>query len=57
MVGYRREELTAGALQWADIAAPEYLTLDEHAHEEGLLRGACTPFETEYFRKDKTRPA
>jgi PAS domain S-box-containing protein len=55
MVGYSREELAGGALQWVDIAAPEYLRLDEHAHEEGLLHGACTPFETEYIRKDKSR--
>jgi transcriptional regulator with GAF, ATPase, and Fis domain len=42
-------------LHWADIAAPESLPLDERAHEEGLLHGACTPFEMEYIRKDKTR--
>src|ERR1700678_215850 len=55
MLGYRREELVAGDLQWADIVAPEYLPLQEHAHEEGLLHGACTPFEMEYIRKDETR--
>jgi formate hydrogenlyase transcriptional activator len=55
MVGYSREELMAGELEWADIIAPEYLPLQEHAHEEGLLHGACTPFETEYIRKDSTR--
>lgn len=55
MLGYSREELISGALQWADIVAPEYLPLQEHAHEEGLLHGACTPFEMEYIRKDETR--
>jgi formate hydrogenlyase transcriptional activator len=55
MVGYSREDLAAGGLRWADIAAPEYLPLDELAHEEGLLHGACTPFEMEYIRKDETR--
>ncbi len=54
MLGYSREELV-GVLRWADIVAPEYLPQHEHAHEEGLLHGACTPFETEYIRKDETR--
>ena len=54
MLGYSREEL-AGGLRWADIVAPECLPQHEHAHEEGLLHGACTPFETEYIRKDETR--
>jgi formate hydrogenlyase transcriptional activator len=55
MVGFSRQDLATGGLHWADIAAPEYLLLDEHAHEEGLLNGACTPFEMEYVRKDETR--
>jgi formate hydrogenlyase transcriptional activator len=55
MIGYSRADLTAGGLHWADIAAPEYLSLDERAHEEGLLHGACTPFEMEYIRKDASR--
>jgi formate hydrogenlyase transcriptional activator len=55
MLGYSRDDLTGKGLHWADIAAPEYLPLDEHAHEEGLLYGACTPFEMEYLRKDETR--
>jgi len=55
MLGYGREEFAAGGLQWADIVASEYLPLQEHAHEEALLHGACTPFEMEYIRKDETR--
>jgi formate hydrogenlyase transcriptional activator len=55
MLGYSREELIGGGLEWADIVAPEYLPVHEHAHEEGLLHGACTPFEMEYIRKDETR--
>jgi formate hydrogenlyase transcriptional activator len=55
MIGYSREDLTGIGLRWADIAAPEYSSLDERAHEECLLHGACTPFEMEYVRKDETR--
>jgi formate hydrogenlyase transcriptional activator len=55
MVGYSRAEFVADGLQWADVIAPEYLPLHERAYEEGLLQGACTPFEMEYIRKDETR--
>ncbi len=55
MIGYSREDLTGSGLHWADIAAPESLPQDERAHEEGLLHGACTPYEMEYVRKDDTR--
>jgi len=55
MVGYSREDLIAVGLQWADIVAPECLPLQEQAHEESLLHGACTPYEMEYICKDETR--
>jgi formate hydrogenlyase transcriptional activator len=55
MVGYSREEFIVGELVWANLVAPEYLPVLERAHEEGLLHGACTPFEMEYVRKDETR--
>jgi formate hydrogenlyase transcriptional activator len=55
LVGYSREDLLAGRLVWPDLTPPEYLALDELAHEEGLRFGACTPFEKELIRKDGTR--
>ena len=55
LVGYSREDLLAGQLHWPDLTPPEYLALDELAHEEGLRFGACTPFEKELIRKDGTR--
>jgi formate hydrogenlyase transcriptional activator len=55
LVGYTREDLEAGRLHWPDLTPPEYLGLDELAHEEGLRFGACTPFEKELIRKDGTR--
>ena len=55
MVGYSREELTAGDLTWPDLTPPEYSPLDDLAHDEDLMYGACTPFEKAYIRKDGTR--
>ena len=55
LVGYTREDLLAGRLHWPDLTPPEYRSLDELAHEEGLRFGACTPFEKELTRKDGTR--
>ena len=52
LVGYSREDLLAGRLVWPDLTPPEYSSLDEVAHEEGLRFGACTPFEKELIRKD-----
>jgi formate hydrogenlyase transcriptional activator len=55
LVGYSREDLQAGRLRWPDLTPPEYLALDDLAHEEGLRFGACTPFEKELIHKDGTR--
>jgi PAS domain S-box-containing protein len=55
MLGCTREELVAGLVRWDEMTPPEYKALDERAIEEIKLRGACTPFEKEHFRKDGTR--
>jgi formate hydrogenlyase transcriptional activator len=55
LLGYSREDLATGRLHWPDLTPPEYIPLDELAHEEGLRFGACTPYEKELIRKDGTR--
>ena len=55
LVGYSREDLISGGLHWPDLTPPEYLVLDELAHEEGLRFGACHPFEKELICKDGSR--
>jgi PAS domain S-box-containing protein len=55
LVGYSREDLASGRMQWPDLTPPEYAALDELAHEEGLRFGACTPYEKKLIRKDGTR--
>ncbi len=55
MVGYTREELEAGTLNWIALTPPEFAKLDQNCTEEMKTKGACVPYEKEYLRKDGTR--
>ncbi|NJM88336.1 MAG: PAS domain S-box protein, partial [Hydrococcus sp. RU_2_2] len=54
-VGYSRQELEAGNIDWLALTPPEYHDLDNRALAETDARGFCTPFEKEYIRKDGRR--
>jgi len=55
MIGYTRDELQRNEINWQTITPPEYAAADRKGLEDMLSRGACTPFEKEYFRKDGSR--
>lgn len=55
MVGYTRAELLAGELHWPAMTPPEYQPQDQQSVAELKQRGACVPYEKEYFRKDGKR--
>ena len=55
LVGYAREDLAAGRVNWAAMTPPEYADRDRQALEEIAATGFCKSFEKEFFRKDGSR--
>ncbi|MCU1324969.1 MAG: multi-sensor hybrid histidine kinase [Bryobacterales bacterium] len=55
MVGYTREDLSSGNLNWVAMTPPEYAYLDDRSSAELADRGVCAPFEKEFIRKDGSR--
>ncbi len=55
IIGYSREDLLSGNVQWATMSPPEYRAADEQALEELRQRGSCQSYEKEYIRKDGRR--
>lgn len=55
IIGYTKEEMLTGKLNWKEITPPEYLAQDERKIAQVQQTGYCTPFEKEYIRKDGTR--
>ena len=52
IVGYTREDLAARRINWIAMTPPELLPLDMNAIQELREKGAFTPFEKAYYRKD-----
>lgn len=52
MIGYNRQDLAAGKLNWRNLTPATYAPSDEQALEEITRRGVCTPYYKEYVRKD-----
>ena len=55
IVGYTREEVLSGAVNWLDLTPPEYRHLDHWALDELRRTGAHPTYEKEYLRKDGRR--
>ncbi|UBF24320.1 PAS domain S-box protein [Kovacikia minuta CCNUW1] len=55
MLGYLREDLHAGQMNWVEMTPAQYHLVDRQALEEQAATGVCTPFEKEYYRKDGSR--
>jgi PAS domain S-box-containing protein len=54
MVGYDREDLVSGRMNWAELTPPEWRGRDARAVAEMRTTGTVPACEKEYFRKDGT---
>jgi PAS domain S-box-containing protein len=55
MVGYTRQDLEAGKIDWKKMTPPEFWSADARAIQELRQKGTCAPFEKEHIRKDGRR--
>ncbi|MEN3296209.1 MAG: hypothetical protein V7642_5462 [Burkholderiales bacterium] len=55
MVGYSRDDMLAGSIQWSAMTPPEYRDADQWAMKELQRSGTLTRYEKEYIRKDGSR--
>src|SRR4029077_20564364 len=55
MVGYSRQDLRAGKIDWKSMTPPEFQAADIRAIHELQQTGTCAPFEKEFVRKDGRR--
>lgn len=55
IIGYNRQDLKEGKINWFDLTPPEYSKLDQAVMEQVSLKGVSEPVEKEYFRKDGSR--
>ncbi len=54
-IGYNREDLQVGKVDWSKMTPSEYIYLDKKGINEIKEKGVCSPFEKEYIKKDNTR--
>jgi PAS domain S-box-containing protein len=55
LLGYKREELLHGRINWNELTPPEYHEADMYAVESLRRTGSCTPYEKEFLRSDGQR--
>jgi PAS domain S-box-containing protein len=55
MVGYTRDELVTGKINWQNLTPTEYLPFDKQALTQFEHSSFCTPYQKEYIRKDGSR--
>lgn len=57
IVGYTRDDLAQGGVNWQQMTPPEHAEREREALAQIGAHGVCAPFEKEYIRKDGQRVA
>ena len=55
IIGYSRDDLEAGRIDWREMTPPEWDDVHNEAVRQVREYGACQPFEKEYLHKDGHR--
>jgi PAS domain S-box-containing protein len=55
MLGFDRDDLVSGRVNWTELTPPEWRERRARALEEVKMTGSLRPYEREYFRKDGSR--
>jgi PAS domain S-box-containing protein len=55
LIGYTKEDLQTGRLNFKEITPPEFRQVENTAYQEILQNGVCSPYEKEYICKDGSR--
>ena len=55
IVGYSRDDLSSGRMDWKELTAPEWREVDERHIPELMATGIAEPYEKEYVHKDGSR--
>ncbi|MEO8794979.1 MAG: PAS domain S-box protein, partial [Daejeonella sp.] len=55
LVGYTKNDLKEGKLNWKEMTPKEFAPKDGNALQQIQSGGSCVPYEKEYIRKDGTR--
>jgi len=55
VIGYDRDDLLSGRVNWKDMTPPDWRHADERALEQIRAEGFAHPYEKEYVRKDGSR--
>lgn len=55
LIGFSRDDLVEGKINWREITPPEYWGIDEAKMAEARAHGSCQPYEKEYIHRDGNR--
>jgi PAS domain S-box-containing protein len=55
IIGYTREDVSAGRVNWRALTPPEHVQRDERAVQQLAEAGVCDPYEKDFIRQDGSR--